>query len=176
MSSVADLTKIFKSVWHFLDERTRRLMAANEAVALGYGGVSHVHRACGLSRKAIAKGIHEIESGSTETVGRMRRSGAGRKPRTFSDPNLIVALERLVDEKTRGDPESPLKWTCKSTRILAEELGRQRHPLSHPILRIHSYRAMHHKALALRAGLCADLAEIFHRTVAIAEERSFFKS
>ena len=106
-------------------------MAANEAMTLGHGGVSQVHRACGLSRKAIAKGIREIESGSAARVGRIRRPGSGRKPMTVSDPGLMGALERLLDEQTRGDPDAPLKWTCKSTRILAQELARQRHPLSH---------------------------------------------
>ncbi len=106
-------------------------MAANEATSLGYGGVSLVHRACGLSRKAIAKGIHEIEEGAAPPKGRIRRAGAGRKPLTLSDPRLLDALERMADGQTRGDPESPLRWTCKSTRSLARELGRQRHPVSH---------------------------------------------
>ena len=106
-------------------------MAASEAVALGFGGVSAVGRACGLSRKAIAKGIQEIRDGSVPGEGRIRRQGAGRKPITTSDPSLVRALDRLVDPETRGDPESPLRWTCKSTRVLAAELIKQRHPISH---------------------------------------------
>ncbi len=121
----------FRAVWPLLDERTRRLMAASEALGLAYGGVALVHRACGLSRRAIAKGIREIRSGARLEAGRIRRGGAGRKPITVHDPHLLVALDRLIEPTTRGDPESPLRWVCKSTRALAAELGRQRHPISH---------------------------------------------
>ena len=118
-------------MWPLLDERTRRLVAANEARALGRGGISKVSRACGLSRKAIAKGIEEIEGGIAPPPGRVRQSGAGRKKITDHDPGLADALERLIDPDTRGDPETPLRWTCKSTRALATELTRQKHPVSH---------------------------------------------
>jgi hypothetical protein len=131
MSTVAELAEKFRSVWPLLDERTRRLMAANEAMALGYGGVSLVHRVSGLSRKAIMKGIQEIQSGSTPGEGRIRRSGAGRKPITVADPELVETLEALVDEQTRGDPQSPLRWICMSTRAIARHLERRRHPVSH---------------------------------------------
>ena len=129
-SDVMQLQKKFTSVWPLLDERSRRLMAANEANALGYGGISMVRRACGLSRKAIAKGVREIAEGTT-MPGRIRRSGAGRKKITVSDPKLLAALEFLIEPETRGDPESPLRWICKSTRTLAGELTRQKHPVSH---------------------------------------------
>src|SRR5260221_7367255 len=79
MSSIATLTRKFISVWPLLDERPRRIMAANEAMGMGYGGVSMVHRACGLSRKAIVNGIQEIEEGTLPMAGRIRRRGAGRK-------------------------------------------------------------------------------------------------
>ena len=131
MDSLAELTAKLHSVWPLLDERTRRIMAASEAMALGYGGVSLVRRACGLSRKAIAKGIREIEEGSAPLERRIRRPGSGRKPITVSDPRLVDALERMVDHQTRGDPESPLRWICKSTRAIAKQLSRQRHPVSH---------------------------------------------
>lgn len=131
MSTVAELAEKLRSVWPLLDERTRRLMAANEAMALGYGGVSLVHRVSGLSRKAIMKGIQEIQSGSTPGEGRIRRSGAGRKPITVADPELVETLEALVDEQTRGDPQSPLRWICMSTRAIARHLERRRHPVSH---------------------------------------------
>lgn len=131
MSTFAELTEKFRSVWALLDERTRRLMAANEAMALGHGGVSLVHRASGLSRKAIQKGIQEIRAGSTPGDGRVRRSGAGRKPITVSSPHLVDALEALIDEQTRGDPGSPLRWTCMSTRAIARELDQQSHSVSH---------------------------------------------
>ena len=108
-------------------------MAANEAIALGHGGVSVVQHACGLSRKAISKGIQEIRAGtgSAPGEGRIRRAGAGRKPITVSDPGLVNVLEELIDEQTRGDPQSPLRWTCLSTRAIAQQLGRQSHPISH---------------------------------------------
>ena len=130
MDSLAELTAKLHSVWPLLDERTRRLMAASEAKALGYGGVSLVHRACGLSRKAITQGIHEIDEGAG-LEGRIRRPGAGRKPITVSDPRLVAALEEMIDYQTRGDPESPLRWICKSTRAIATALTRHRHPVSH---------------------------------------------
>jgi hypothetical protein len=105
-------------------------MAASEAVALGYGGVSRIRRACGLSRKSIAKGICEIADGNA-MPGRIRRSGAGRKNIAERDPKLLVSLDRLIEPETRGDPESPLRWICKSTRTLAAQLTRQKHPVSH---------------------------------------------
>ena len=131
MNTLLELKRKFRSVWPHLDERTRRLMAGNEAVSLGYGGVSLVRRACGLSRKAIAKGIREIQRGSRPLAGRIRRPGAGRKSITQSDPRLVQALEALIEDQTRGDPESALRWICKSTRAIARELGKQKHPVSH---------------------------------------------
>jgi len=125
------LTQKFRSIWPYLNERTRRLTAANEAIQLGYGGVSLVHRACGLSRKAIAKGMDEIEKGDSLLGERIRRPGAGRKNLTVSDPGLVAALDELIEGGTRGDPESPLRWVCKSTRTLAAELSQQRHPVSY---------------------------------------------
>jgi hypothetical protein len=124
------LRQKFSEVWPLLDERSRRLMAASEARSLGYGGVSRIRRACGLSRKAIAKGIREIADGNT-MPGRIRRSGAGRKNIIVRDPKLLASLERLIEPETRGDPESPLRWICKSTRTLAAQLTGQKHPVSH---------------------------------------------
>ena len=131
MKPRADIETKLASVWPLLDERTRRLMAGNEAQAMGRGGISIVSRACGLARKSISKGIKEIQAGKALASGRIRRPGAGRKKLTEHDPRLVDALERLIDPNTRGDPETPLRWTCKSTRILAAHLTRQRHPVSH---------------------------------------------
>jgi hypothetical protein len=131
MEPDAALRQKFAAVWLMLDERTRRLMAASEALVLPYGGVSRVHRACGLSRNAIAKGMREIQNGATLETGRVRRHGAGRRALTVDDPQLLVALDRLIEPDTLGDPESPLRWVCKSTRALAVEMSRQRHPISH---------------------------------------------
>ena len=107
-------------------------MAANEAQFLGYGGISLVSRASGLSRKAITNGIREIEMGIALPAGRVRCCGAGRKKITVRDPGLTAALDRLVEPEARGDPESPLRWTCRSTRNIAAQLSRRGHPVSHP--------------------------------------------
>ena len=131
MGAIAELKHKFNSVWPLLDERTRRIMAASEAIGLGYGGVSMVRRACGLSRKAIAKGITEIQAQQPLLGNRIRRPGAGRKQITLSDPELLTALDSLIEGGTRGDPESPLRWICKSTRTLAAQLTRERHPISY---------------------------------------------
>lgn len=131
MKTLSQLQQKFAPLWPLLDERTRRLMAASEARALGHGGVSLVSRACGLSRKAITKGQWEIEEGTVPSLGRIRRPGGGRKKILDHDPRLLGALDRLIDPETRGDPESPLRWICKSTRTLAAQLTRRKHPVSH---------------------------------------------
>jgi len=112
-----------------LNERQRRLWAATEARALGYGGIAAVARATGLDRDTIAAGLAELDQPAS-TPTRVRRAGAGRKACTETDPGLLDALDRLIAPFTRGDPQSPLRWTCKSTRKLAEELTHQGHPLS----------------------------------------------
>jgi len=106
------------------------MMAANEAVHAGYGGISRISRACGLSRVTIAKGVRELAK-QPVAAGRIRRPGAGRHKLVVRDPELPRALEALVEPLARGDPQSPLRWTCKSTRTLAAELARQQHPVSH---------------------------------------------
>jgi hypothetical protein len=115
-----------------LDERSRRQWAATEALELGWGGVTHVATATGLSRTTIASGMRELERhlGGAVPSGRIRRKGGGRKCLEENDPGLWDALDALIDPVTRGDPESPLRWTCKSTRRLAAELCRQGHPIS----------------------------------------------
>jgi transposase len=106
------------------------MMAANEAVHAGYGGISQISRACGLSRVTIMKGVRELEEDPV-AAGRIRRPGGGRHKLLVGDPELPRALETLVEPLARGDPQSPLRWTCKSTRTLAAELSRQHHPVSH---------------------------------------------
>jgi hypothetical protein len=124
------LTQKVARLWPHLDERARRLFAASEARQLGHGGVSLVSRACGLSRVTITKGLQELDAPPLP-AGRVRRSGGGRPALVVRDPDLPVQLEALVEPLTRGDPESPLRWTSKSTRTLAAELTAQDHPVSH---------------------------------------------
>jgi hypothetical protein len=131
MTADTSLRQKFSVIWPLLDERARRLLAASEALSLGFGGISRVRRASGLSRKAIAKGIKEIAEGKAIPPGRIRRSGAGRKSIVENDPKLLAALERLIEPETRGDPQSPLRWVCKSTRTISAQLTRQKHPVSH---------------------------------------------
>lgn len=109
------------------DERGRRQWAAIEAKSIGRGGISLVSAATGLSRTTVTYAIKEIEGGEGKQVGieRIRRVGGGRKRLTEKEPKLLESLEKLVEPITRGDPESPLRWTCKSTRNLAEELKAQ---------------------------------------------------
>ena len=114
-----------------LDERQRRLLLAAEAGSLGYGGISLVARAAGVSRMTVTTGVEELDAGVEPSPGRARRAGGGRKPLTENDPALLEALDALVEPETRGDPMTRLRWTTKSTRTLAEELTRQGHPISH---------------------------------------------
>ncbi len=131
MKEIVGLSEKLLSAWPLLDERTRRIMAASEALSIGHGGISLVSRACGLSRKAVSKGIREIREGIRPAQGRIRRAGGGRSKITTTDPDLLNTLESMVDEQTRGDPESPLKWICKSTRAISRQLADQNHPVSH---------------------------------------------
>jgi hypothetical protein len=117
-------------LWPHLNERSRRMLAATEAVGLGYGGVSLVSRACGLSRVTITKGMDELAQPPL-AVDRVRRPGGGRWRLVQRDPRLPELLDALVEPLSRGDPESPLRWTCKSTRTLAGELTHRRHAISH---------------------------------------------
>jgi Rhodopirellula transposase DDE domain len=117
-----------------LDERMRRQWAAAEAQAYGWGGVRAVSRAIGMSPHTIVKGLAELaarrEDPEAPVEARLRVAGGGRLRATDADPGLAASLERLVDPATRGDPMSPLRWTCKSTAQLAGELTRQGHPVS----------------------------------------------
>src|SRR6266702_5333330 len=118
-----------------MDERMRRQWAASEACDLGWGGVSAVAVATGLARNTIMAGARELEyrrahPRAAVTV-RIRDVGGGRKPLSASDPGLQAALEELVDPATRGHPQSPLRWTCKSTRNLADALAAKGHDVSH---------------------------------------------
>ena len=121
----------FKMLAPFLNERTRRLFTAADAAALGRGGIAPVARATGVSRRAIATGLAELHAPQAASAHGVRRPGGGRKRAVQTDQTLHDDLERLIDPVTRGDPESPLRWTCKSVRKLAEELRRLGHATSH---------------------------------------------
>src|SRR6202011_2694841 len=112
----------------------RRLIAAAESLAIDYGGISIVSRATGVSRRAIARGIVELGNPPVPFVGAIRKPGGGRKSTVEQDATLVRDLELLIEPLSRGDPESPLRWTCKSVRKLAQELGRRGHRVSHRLV------------------------------------------
>jgi len=123
----------FEMLTPFFTERTRRLFTAAEAAALGRGGITRVSRATGVSRRAIAAGLAELHA-QTASPPRVRRPGGGRKRTVQTDRTLQDDLERLIDPVTGGDPESPLRWTGKSVRKLAEELRHLGHAISHRLV------------------------------------------
>jgi hypothetical protein len=128
---VREIRRKYRSLLPVLDERQRRLWAATEARALGRGGLAAIVRATGIAQTTVLRGLADLESGASLASDRIRRPGGGRKRAAVVDPGLVAALKTLVEPVTRGDPESPLLWTCKSTRRLAEELKAQGHPISH---------------------------------------------
>src|SRR5260370_17104365 len=126
----------YDSLALLMDERMRRQWAAAEATAYGWGGIQAVACATGLSPTTIRKGQAEVAHRSAHPAPApappLRRPGAGRKRKTVEDAELVQALEELVHPVTRGDPHSPLRWTCKSTPLLPRQLTGQAHPASHP--------------------------------------------
>jgi hypothetical protein len=123
----------FKALAPTFNERTRRLWAAAETLALGRGGITTLSRLTGISRRAIHLGLKELRDPSL-LPGQIRRPGAGRKRVVDQDASLTTDLERLVEPVTRGDPESPLRWTCKSVRRLTAELGRMGHVVGRDVV------------------------------------------
>ena len=119
----------FDSLFPHLDERQRRLAMGAEARSLGHGGIKAVARAAGASPTTVARGVAELGAGG-DPLKRVRQPGAGRKPQTLKDPGLVAALLSLVEPEERGDPMSPLRWTTKSIRALADELSRTGHRVS----------------------------------------------
>jgi Rhodopirellula transposase DDE domain len=136
VASEAEIKQRFSQLGAWLDERSRRLWAAAESAAHGQGGISLVSRASGISRRAIAVGLAELKK-KPEQAPRLqpiRQKGGGRKKTSLKDPNLLVDLEKLLEPTTRGDPQSPLRWTCKSVRNLAGELRAMGHKVSHVLV------------------------------------------
>lgn len=134
MVDEAVIQRKYVAIRDSLNERSRRLWAAVEAREGGRGGFAAVVRATGMSSRTLARGLRELQSPPTLPAGRIRRVGGGRKPTKVLEPGLVEALDRLVEPSTRGDPESPLRWTCKATRRLAEELGQQGYQASHTLV------------------------------------------
>jgi len=136
MDDVERLRQVFGALAPIMDERTTRLWAAAEAQALGRGGVTKVTAATGILHKRIVAGKRELEQmlqappDQAPRQQRIRRKGAGRKRLEETDPELLIALDALIEPTLRGDPQSPLRWTCKSTHNLAAELTAQGHPVS----------------------------------------------
>lgn len=136
LGPVADLAGIaarYEALKSQLDERSRRLVAAAESQAIGKGGISLVSRATGVSRPVIRQGIADLKNPALAS-GRVRRQGGGRKRAVVKDATLRIDLEGLLESTTRGDPEAPLRWTCKSVRQLTAELRRMKHQVSHQVV------------------------------------------
>lgn len=134
--TVETIRRKYEAIKDDFNERARRHWAASEAMVLGYGGITAVHKATGIAISTIRAGLRELKtfskaSGIKQDAKRIRKKGGGRKKLTEHDPGLIAALNSLVEPFTRGDPMSPLRWTCKSTRTLAKELCKQKHEVSH---------------------------------------------
>jgi transposase len=132
----AGIQRRFELLERHLDERQRRLAAAAEVEALGARAISVVSRSTGVSRQAIRRGMQELQEPAQRRTGEqsIRRPGGGRKKATEKDRSLVTDLEQLVEPTTRGDPETPLRWTCKSVRQLADELQHQGHRASHQLV------------------------------------------
>jgi len=133
---ITTLRRKYRAVAPGLTERSRRLWAASEAAALGHGGIAVVERATGISRPTISRGMREVAVGAHETLPpeRTRRAGGGRKRAAEKDATLVGDLEALVEPTTSGDPDSPLRWTSKSVRHVADELHALGHAVSHQLV------------------------------------------
>jgi hypothetical protein len=134
MVTEAVIQRKYMAIKDSLDERSRRLWAAAEAREAGRGGRAAVLRATGMSSRTLARGLRELASPPVLPAGRIRRAGGGRKAAKVLEPWLVAALDQLVEPTTRGDPECPLRWTCKATRRLAAELRKQGYRVSHTLV------------------------------------------
>ena len=134
MINVSSIRTRFLSLSLHLDERGRRLFAAAEALTAGYGGIAAVERATGIAASTIGRGLRELAGEAAAGPGRVRREGGGRKTLISKAPSLLSDLLALVEPTVRGDPMSPLRWTCKGTRRLAKELRTMGHAISHTVV------------------------------------------
>ena len=133
---ISILRQKYEAIKPYLNERSRRIWAASEAHTLGYGGQKIVHEATGLSGTTISRGLTELatEEGERVALGRIRKRGGGRKSKTTLDKTLNSAISRIIEASTCGDPETPLLWTSKSTRAIAEELNKDEVRVSHSLV------------------------------------------
>jgi transposase len=134
MDVLSGIKARFTTLREVLDERSRRMLVAAESQSMGRGGISAVSQATGVSRQVIRQGIQELKKPPVLPQGRIRRTGGGRKKAAELDPSLKVDLEELLESTTRGDPESPLRWTCRSVRNLEAELKTRGHRVSHQVV------------------------------------------
>jgi transposase len=134
MADIAAITARYEALKPVLDERTRRFVAAAESQAIGKGGISAVSKATGISRPVIRQGIAELKEPGSLDPDRIRRKGGGRKKAVDKDASLKSDLQDLLESTTRGDPEAPLRWTCKSVRQLTAELTKRKHRVSHQVV------------------------------------------
>jgi hypothetical protein len=148
MAHEHELRAKYEAIFPRLDERQRRVIAAADALFLGRGGVSRIARASGLSRTTLHRGLAELDTRHEADMW-IRRAGGGRKGVAERDPTILEALETLVDPLTRGDPMSPLRWTCKSTRQLAASLRQRGYHISHPTVA----RLLHELGYSLQANV-----------------------
>lgn len=134
MEMLTGIEERFKRLRNVLDERSRRLLVAAESEAMGPRGISTVSKATGVSRQVIRQGIAELKESAVLPERRIRRAGGGRKSAVKLDPSLKSDLEEMLESTTRGDPESPLRWTCRSVRNLEAELKNKGHAVSHQVV------------------------------------------
>lgn len=131
LSKIQEVHEKYKWISEHLSEKSRRIWAATEANSIGWGGITTISKATGIDAKTIRKGIVELgEKQGGESANRIRREGGGRKKLRDTEKNILKALESLINPVTRGDPESPLRWTCKSTYKLAEALVKKGYKIS----------------------------------------------
>lgn len=134
MENIEAIAKKYEKISPVLDERMRRLWAGVESSVIGFGGIAVVSKATGMSRNTIIRGEREIDEISGKPTKTIRKTGGGRKKAIDIDPRIQEELTKLIEPVTRGDPESPLKWTCKSLRKLSSELKNKGHNVSHRIV------------------------------------------
>ena len=134
MELLTGIEERFKKLRGVLDERSRRLLVAAESEAVGRRGISVVAKVTGVSRQVIRQGIAELKQAAVLPERRIRRAGGGRKKAVARDPSLKADLEELLESTTRGDPQSPLRWTCRSVRNLEAELKSKGHCVSHQVV------------------------------------------